>query len=66
MRKAQRQQRQTEGLVKGRARKVLGGDEESQTEVRLRMTGGSQDKQLQSLQQASRCRLPGQERSGTR
>lgn len=64
-RKAQRQRQQTEQLKKSRVRKVLGGGEESQTQVRLCMAGGSQDKQLQSLQQPSRSRLPGQERSGT-
>lgn len=64
-RKAQRQWQQTEELMKCRGRKVLGGDEESQTQVRLCMAGGSQDKQLQSLQQPSGCRLAGQERSGT-
>lgn len=36
--------------MKCRVRKVLGGDE-SQTQVRLCLAGGSQDKQLQSLQQ---------------
>lgn len=46
--------------MKCRVRKVLRGDEESQTQVRLCMAGGSQDKQLQSLQQLSRSRLPGQ------
>lgn len=37
--------------MKCRVREVLGGDEESQTQVRLCLAGDRQDKQLQSLQQ---------------